>query len=265
MKSASSGSQTHFKNLLKNENSFDGLFCNKKRLVDSTIYYNANFSDDPVFNHIILDDVLLNHPAEIESALLAAIEGAESLSLPATLFVEDFWENSKHVQAAAIDSGFRIIEQMKILSKQVRTKSKGNHPHGIHVRTTTDIDEWNNVFSESYVLPHAWNEELLKRERSIVDNQLAILLLATLDETPAGCMLLREEPKGLIGVYCVGTVPKMRSKGVARAMMDASEEAAREADCKEVVLQTVASDNVTPMYLRLGYEQLFQRNVLQRM
>jgi GNAT superfamily N-acetyltransferase len=66
-----------------------------------------------------------------------------------------------------------------------------------------------------------------------------------------------------MGVYCVGTLPQKRGRGIARSMLQRSEVIAQSEGCKIMTLQTIESDNVTPMYLKLGYAMEFERNVLQ--
>ncbi len=46
-------------------------------------------------------------------------------------------------------------------------------------------------------------------------------------------------------------------------MMAEAEREARQRNCEVIVLQTVASDGVTPMYFKMGYETAFERDVLK--
>ncbi len=255
---------------MRNERSFDLLFCDRLNLANSTIFFNPAFAEDPVFNHIVLDDSILEGKSSQEneiflSELSAAGEELRHYSIRPTLFMEHFWVASKNLLEMAIDSDFRIIEQMNILSKSMREKSEPiSAPQSVDVRATSEIEAWNNVFTASYEIPDRWNEELLSREKDIVANQSAILAIASVEEDPSGCILLKEEPEGILGVYCVGTLPEKRGRGVARALLSFSEVHAREIGAETITLQTLVRDNVTPMYLKLGYASEFERNVLQR-
>ena len=48
-----------FQNMLLNERSFDKLFCDVSSTNRFDLYYNQNFADDPVFNHAVVDDSIL--------------------------------------------------------------------------------------------------------------------------------------------------------------------------------------------------------------
>lgn len=254
-----------FRSLLANECAFDSLFCNVSKKSGYTLYYNAKFSEDPVFNHIVLNEsIFANGSTEIPSILADASTTANELSIRSTLFVEDFWKNSARIQQVAISADFRVVEQMNILSKPVEKQLVPEANADITVEETSDFHTWNEVFRHSYQIPDSWNEELIFRESALVKKGDATMILSKFREQPAACLLLKEEPSGVFGIYCVGTVPEMRSKGIARSMLFHSEELAAKSGCKILTLQTIASDNVTPMYLKMGYKQQYRRNVLEK-
>ncbi|HZW55584.1 MAG TPA: GNAT family N-acetyltransferase [Nitrososphaerales archaeon] len=259
--------------MLENERSFASLFAETVRLNNSTLYFNESLSEDPVFNHLVLDDSLLSDEnvdrLTCEKAFEQANQTSRSLSIPLTLFIEDFWRNSTLVEEIAIDSGFRVIERMHILSKPIADLAacpSGSESGEVRVFLTTDATLWNRVFMESFSIPEQWGPELLRRVKEIIRADSAALVLATLGSSGAvGCTLLHEKPEGVMGVYCVGTIFSARSRGVARAMMRASENIAREAGCTVMVIQTLERDNVTGMYVdKFGYTINFSRNLLSR-
>ena len=272
--------------LLANERSFDGLFCETVELGRATLLYNSNFLGDPVFNHVKLSEDLMSDGEvrieEFEEVLQEIDEVSRRLSLKSiTLFLEDFWANSSRFQTAAVETGYRIVEQMKILSMQVgRTVSSGEETtpnsrssskNQVSVFETDNVEAWNKVFMRSYQIPEEWKIELLRREKGFLkENGKSTMLLLALEgnekeiSRASGCLLLHEFPAHLMGVYCVGTIPEKRGRGIARKMLEESDLVARRRDCDFLTLQTVASDNVTPMYLKLGYNLDFERSVLHR-
>ena len=259
---------TLFENMLANERSFDRLFCDVLKEQYFHVYYNQKFADDPVFNHFVLDDKLssiANPESTFEQLLSDCTATAEKLKITASIFVDKYRSWTDIFERIAIDQGFRIGGRMNLLSKPVERQKEGSMHHA-HVDVTRDVDLWNRTFMRSYDIPDSWSDELLARENNFLDDPRTVLLLAEDLETHAkgaGCILLHAEPADWMGVYCVGTVPESRHKGIANEMMYMSESIALSRGCKYLTLQTIESDGVTPMYQKVGYQIQFERDILQ--
>jgi hypothetical protein len=253
--------------LLQNETAFDSLFCDKVDGVGFSIYYNPHFWDDPIFNHVIFSSSVLDsenfNSLELDSSFEEIIERTRKIQIPATLYVDRFWRNSKSLEKNVIDFGFMIIEQMHILKKAVRNPESVEAT--IEVTGTEDTNLWKNAFVKSFGIPETWIKELEGRLEQIVKDRKTILLVAMEKgfSEASGCSLIHIDPADCMGVYCVGTIPERRSHGVARALMVATEIEALERKCHTLVLQTLASDGVAPMYFKMGYDTAFERDVLQ--
>ncbi len=230
------------------------------------IYYNDQFKDDPVFNHAVIDDSILSSAVDVNagtaSVLLHEIKmEAAKIHVPPTIFVEEFWEKSRFVQKAAIEEGYLVGGSMEVLSKIVGSKS--HLASEALVLETVDSKMWNEVFMSSYSIPPSWKVELIRREQMLSTSDTTKLLLAwDTQKRPVGCMLTHIKPPDYFGIYCVGTVPDMRHRGVAKAMLHKAESIALAHGCKYLTLQTISSDGVTPMYLKYGFKLEFKRAVL---
>jgi len=253
--------------VLQNEFSFDRLFCDVLAGSNFSIYYNAYFSDDPIFNHAAIASSILDSEEyssiEIDSIIDAIVTKTKSVDVPASIYVERFWKNARSLEGDAIESGFRIIGQMEVLTKGVEKPSEEDCD--IDVYQTKDIDAWNRAFVKSFDIPPGWLPELERRLRMFVCDRSTILMIAKEKnlEEPSGCLLLHVDPQDHLGVYCVGTIPERRSHGVAKSMMVKAEEFAFENKCDRILLQTLKSDGVAPMYLKMGFAIDFERDVLQ--
>jgi GNAT superfamily N-acetyltransferase len=258
---------THNNPVLQNEFSFDRLFCDVLVGTNYSLYYNAHFSDYPIFNHAAISNSVLDSDEyssiEMASIIDSVVSNTENVKVPASIYVERFWKNARQLERDAIDSGFRIIEQMEVLAKKVEPPSE---VHGdIKVDQTRDVDAWNKTFVKSFGIPPEWLSELERRVRMSLDDRATILIIAkekNLTE-PSGCLLMHIDPKDYLGVYCVGTIPERRSRGVARSMMAKAQVYAFEKNCTTMLLQTLKSDGVTPMYSKMGFDLAFERDVLQ--
>ncbi len=256
-----------FRSMLANERSFDRLFCDCVNSKFFTACFNASFTDDPVFSHIIIEDTvttLVNPASVLEQIITDSLNTAKRLNFPVSIFVDKYLPWSEKFEKIAIDFGLRIGERMNLLSKMVETVSATRGDAKCEI--TTDADMWNEVFMSSYKILESWREELLAREKSFVQDSKTLLLLARekgVESKPSGCLLIHIEPRDWAGIYCVGTLPEKRHRGIAREMLLTAESLARERGCRFLTLQTIESDGVTPMYQKLGYKVEFQRDILQ--
>lgn len=256
--------------MLLNERSFDKLFCDVSNTNRFDLYYNQHFSDDPVFNHVVVDDSVMESPDELDdnslSILLHEIKTeADQKDVSPTIFIERFWNLAQRLEKSAIEDNFRIAGMMEILSKEVVRKTTLSPNRAVDVVETKDFGLWNQIFMRSFLLNPLWEAELLKREEMFNMDQSTILFVARehKDDRASGCMLLHRIPKDYLGIYCVGALPERRNRGIAAAMMAKAETYAAEVGCKYLTLQTVTNDGVTPMYTNMGFKIDFERDLLQ--
>jgi GNAT superfamily N-acetyltransferase len=259
-----------YQKMLENERSFDELFSEAYKDRDFFLYYNVSFSDDPIFNHAILSDVVLDSEEsseeKISEILEKIIEQAKTFGVPASLFVDEFRKNAPRLEKVGIELGYRIFEKMEILSKDLERLNDLPRSLEIVVSETIDIETWNDVFVRSFGIGESWLDELEKRTKKLTGDPKTILLLARERDCSlkaSGCLLLHIHPPECAGIYSVGTLPERRGHGVAKALMYKAESLAKEKSSLFATLQTVTSDSVTPMYLKLGYNLDFERVILQ--
>jgi len=261
-----------FDAMLQNERSFDELFCDVIESKDFSIFYNAEFAEDPVFNHVVLSSRILDidlDEVSIERILNKIQAESEKLGVPSSIFADPIRKSAAKLERAAVDFGYRVGEKMDVMSKAVSDKIVVSSRR-VKVVETKDIQQWNKTFIDSFAIPPSWEEELLKRENSFLNDPQIKLLVAIEEEGRAekelasGCLLLHINPPSCAGIYCVGTVPDRRSKGIASSLMSKAESMADGNRCKLLTLQTIKSDGVTPMYLKMGYKVEFERDILQQ-
>jgi GNAT superfamily N-acetyltransferase len=257
-----------FMDLLRNERGFHRLFCDLKKFEQFSLYHNKEFADDPIFNHFVIDETLLQNGSSSDtSKMKVVIQAAKSISqelnLRTSIFIENFWARAQQFEKIAVELGYRVTDKMEILAKKIVSRSsKNNEACQVDISFTNDIDTWTQVFMSSYSIPQSWLQELLRRENAILQMTNSKFLLARLGAHPVGCLLVFVEPEHYLGIYCVGTIPEQRGKGIAREMLLFSEAYALKAGCDLLTLQTLTSDHVSPMYKKFGYKTQFERDVL---
>lgn len=252
--------------MLANEASFDALFCDIFETPRYTMFYNSYFSEDTVFNHSRINGEILNskenRSEEYEEIFDNIRSEAKKRRVPPSIFVESFWRNSAEVVKSAVDFGYVISGGMELHAKEV---VHGKSEFLYNVVETKDFELWNDIFMRSYGIDISWKRELLSREKLFQKEPSAHLFLARENNEKsdvAGCILLHRAPRDWMGVYCVGTLPGKRNRGVAKEMMKWAELFASEAGCNYLTLQTITSDGVAPLYQSIGFKIEFKRDVL---
>lgn len=159
-------------------------------------------------------------------------------------------------------SGYRVFETMTVM--MANGLRKPTAPEGIEVRQipVSAAKEW----AKAYLLSFYGEEALLPAvtgvARRLVRNRSATLLEARLDGAVAGVLAIFRTRR-LAGIYCVGTVPKFRRRGVAGALLDHAAEIAT-SEGRRLILQTLKSDGVEEFYSRRGFVALYRKSFLRR-
>jgi len=85
------------------------------------------------------------------------------------------------------------------------------------------------------------------------------LYIAYANNSPAGCTALFEK-NSLLGLYCLGTLAKYRSKGIATALIAVSADIAKEKDLK-LFLQSFKADGLINYYVKRGFTQIYTKEI----
>jgi ribosomal protein S18 acetylase RimI-like enzyme len=82
------------------------------------------------------------------------------------------------------------------------------------------------------------------------------------DNIPAGVCLLFEK-YGCIGLYCLGTLPKFRNRGIAQTILKASLQIAHTLKYDKIFLQTFQNDNYIDFYKKRKFKVIDKRKIFQ--
>ncbi len=192
-------------------------------------------------------------------AVLATTAWAEralfSAGLDSTLLVFDSCSAAKKL----IMSGYLQTDNMTVLGS-------GRPPRGggpeIGVRTTKDSEDWTSVYLRSFYGDERLRDVIRPIISPLVNLRVVTLLESRMRGETAGVLALFRTP-GILGVYCVGTVPEFRKRGVATALLGRAGQIASE-EGRSLILQTLMSDGALQFYLRRGFKAMYSKLVLTR-
>jgi GNAT superfamily N-acetyltransferase len=123
-------------------------------------------------------------------------------------------------------------------------------------------EEWCDTYLLSFYGDLSAKPQVLGTARRLSRLEEATLLVAEVKGKVVGVTALYRTP-GLLGLYCLGTAPRHRGKGVARTLLSASKRIAA-AEGRRLVLQSLLSEETHPFYSRFGFRKLYVKRLLQK-
>ncbi len=217
----------------ENEWAFCSLWTKKTRVKCAKVLLNEKLAGDYFFNR-------------------ASIEGCD---VPVQKIAKIFWRAGMDCHLyfrSRPPRGLRKVDTMYVLRS-----AKGAAPAGSRVLACkqSDIPTWIDVFCRSFAVP-GWKGEVT---RIIAKNASRLkLLLAYHHGKPAGCAALYTKNKAT-GLYCLGTLPAFRSKGIATFILQSAKAFAGKSDF--LFLQTLGSENLLGLYKQAGFKIEYKKSI----
>jgi GNAT superfamily N-acetyltransferase len=156
--------------------------------------------------------------------------------------------------------GYRVVDSMSVMHAG-RGALVPNPEVDVEVSTRALV-EWSRTYLRAFygrtvLMPAV--KSILKE--AMVDKRVS-LLIARIGRDAVGCgAVYRTE--GVLGAYCIGTVPESRRRNVGSTVLGAITELARR-ERRKVVLQAMLSDSAEDFYLRNGFNRVYIKSVFER-
>ncbi len=170
------------------------------------------------------------------------------------------FESCRHAMTNLVRAGYEIADRMIVME----AKDGVDHPEGppAKIRQSASTEEWSRVYLAAFY----GRLGLLPVTKRIVDKVRSLdsvtLLQADVDGTIAGVTALFRT-KGLLGAYCVGTVPRLRRRGVAGALLRRAWEIAS-SEGRSLILQTLESDRAEQFYEKRGFRAVYAKALMKK-
>lgn len=215
----------------ENEWAFCSLWTRKKRIKCAVALVNERLAGDYFFNR-------------------AAVEGCDvSIKKVAGIFWQEGMDCHLYFRSRP-PRGLRRVDTMYVL----RSSKSATTFDSVSACKQSDIPVWIDVFCRAFSVPR-WNDEVTK---IITKNAGKLqLLLAYHGGKPAGCAALYTKNK-VTGLYCLGTLSRFRSKGIATSIL---QDAKALAKSDFLFLQTLASENLFDLYKKAGFVAVYKKSI----
>jgi len=220
----------------------------------SYYYLRSREFEEPLFNHAgVLTPRVRLHPLMEEAERRYGEEG----TTPA-IFLQDA-PGYAAMRGGILDRGYRVTDRFLVMQLLGSIPSAAPEVKCRVVRRE-DLDVWCKSYLSAFYGELSLVEEVRRSVKKALKEGRTKLILAEVGGRPAGTLAIYRRER-YSGVYCVGTIPRFRGRGVATTMLNRAEEIAQENGTK-MVLQTFLSDSFERFYNKRGFRRIYSKYVL---
>ena len=168
------------------------------------------------------------------------------------------FDSCSRATRALADSGYRREDIVMVMAALDGVANEGTVEIGKAKSATT----WAEAYLKSFYGELGLLSTVMRIVKPLMRVDSATLLEGRVNDRVAGTLAMYRS-NGLLGVYCVGTVPEFRRRGVAGTLL-AHARGIASSEGRTVVLQTLESDRVVPFYLRHGFKVLYRKILMTK-
>ena len=178
-------------------------------------------------------------------------------------------EKNADTQRMLIRAGFRWIDTMDVLTlaREPDLDSKNKTPTDMSIIKVkhADVSNWVSTFCDSFEILEMQAEIKQRIERSFDKMILLISYACSGNSSPqvGGCCALFIN-RGIIGLYCLGTIPKFRGRGLARKLVAKGFQYTSNYDLEYLFLQTFESQDLSAFYSKFGFKLAYKKRVFEK-
>jgi GNAT superfamily N-acetyltransferase len=140
--------------------------------------------------------------------------------------------------------------------------SESAGPAQVDINERPAPDNWTRAYLQAFYGDQVLAPHIAPIVARLLKLKAVTLLEARMGDDTAGVLAIFRTA-GLAGVYCVGTVPEHRRKGVAGALLSKAKAVAG-AEGRHLFLQSLASDGTSRYYLQRGFRVLYSKTLFSK-
>jgi GNAT superfamily N-acetyltransferase len=248
----------------ENESEFSSLWAQRFREIECADFYvSADFPGDYFFNKT----KILSPCSNTHLLITQAKRIFFSNNLDCFIHSHEGHEFEK-TNNILENAGFSCVDTMLIFSTGQDTlhitESKSRYETDLIQIITVDkesVSIWVDVFCKAFNAED-WYHQIYNVTATNYSRFNLQLLMIRSDSVfvPAACALLFCHKK-VLGLYCLGTLPKFRRRGLASQILKSSILTARDKRMKLFFVQSFMNDGYATMYNKVGLDMEYKRRV----
>ena len=157
--------------------------------------------------------------------------------------------------------GYRITDRMSVM--ELRKPSFQVNPEiSVEVTRPPDAKKWCEVYLRSFYGDLQLLSPTLEVVRKSMESRNVSFVSALHERSIVGTLAMYKS-REIVGIFCVGTMPSFRKMGVANTVMRFASDISKEMGAT-MILQTMLSDNVERLYLKMGLVASYRKEVYEQ-
>ena len=229
-------------NIESNDLGFTAIWSNVTQLECGTLFMNPNLPDDLFF------DKLTNITCLSEKMIDEAISVFHQNNMRPFVYTL----NNPTLEEFLLKKNFKLYDTQHVLKKRTMSDNETSYVHHIEKK---DSLLWAEVFCKSYDC-YEW----IKEVNDIVRMSLSQVEYLVDAEYNASCVALYEK-NSILGLYCLGTLPEKRKKGLAKLLINHALNKVKTKNLDFLMLETYQRDDLLGFYSKLGFEKLYEKKI----
>jgi GNAT superfamily N-acetyltransferase len=225
-----------------NDLGFTAIWSNTTQLECGTLFMNTNLPDDLFF------DKLTDITCLSEKMIDETIDVFHKNNMRPFVYTL----NNPPLEEFLLKRNFKFYDTQHVLKKRTILDMETSHVHHIEKK---DSLLWAEVFCKSYDC-YDWIDEV----NNIVRGSLSQVEYLVDTEHNASCVALYEK-NSILGLYCLGTLPEKRKKGLAKLLINHALNKVKIKNLDFLMLETYQRDNLLGFYSKLGFEKLYEKKI----
>jgi len=226
----------------ENDLGFTAVWSTMKELEGGTLFINTKLPNDLFF------DKLTNITCLSEKMIDDVIEIFHKNNMH--LFV--YALNNQKLEELLLKKNFKFYDTQHVLRKSDISDDK-NFPVR-HIEKKDSI-LWAEIFCKSYDC-YDWIDEV---NRIVQDSYSQVEYLID-EKHNASCVALFEK-NSILGLYCLGTLPEKRKKGLAKLLINYALNRVKSRNLDFLMLETYQRDDLLDFYSKLGFKKVYEKQV----
>ena len=224
------------------DQSFTGIWSKTVPMECGILFVNPNLPNDIFFNK--LTNIACLSEKMIDDAL-ALFE--KNHTRPFVYVI-----NNIELEELLHKKGFRFYDTQYVLKKSNNSNLEYLPMHHIAKK---DSLLWAEIFCKSYDCLD-WIDEV----NTIVRNSVLEVEYLVDSEYNASCVALYEK-NSILGLYCLGTVPEQRKKGLAKSLINYALNKVKTKNLDFLMLETYQMDDLLKFYSQMGFEKIYEKKI----
>lgn len=155
---------------------------------------------------------------------------------------------------------YKLYDILIVMERPVNENLGAGRKFRIDKINSVKIDAWGGAFIRSFNIEKSWENEVYARVKQLSSKEELTFLATYGHDRVLGVSALFSCEK-ISGLYCLGTIPSERGRGVASSLVQKCVEEARKQGSEVLCLQTLQKDNLEGFYRRLGFRRTLTKRI----